>query len=235
MELIYSHLSLPSTPSCSPFALQPNIWTPIQPSVSQNVPYYQGFGMQSDLPSFPQQQMIEIRSPEPIPPVPHQIFPSRTPSPISDRNFICLVCDTNIYIHYLHEIWRLVLDSNFSNFILGIPWKIHKELDGLKKSKNWEVARNARKAANLIEFILKYFNHKTLPQNKVSYDRAKYMFLCEDSDDTILQSILQLKSEGTPTVLYSKDTVLKNKAMCVGIQLFEFLTPSPVFKMLDYT
>ena len=98
----------------------------------------------------------------------------------------------------------------------------------LKHSKDLPTL-DARKAANSVEFILKFLSYRVLTQNKVSYDRAKSMFQCEDSDDSVLQSILQVRHHGTENVfLYSKDTVLKNKAMTLKIPLFEFSTPTPL-------
>ena len=222
MPSAYGLIPTSQRPNSTPFALRPNIWTPIQPLGG---PYN---GLPPTLPhqisSVPVPPIIGMRSLQCL----HHIQSIRPQIPIHHGNLVCLVCDTNIFIHHLNEIWRIVLDlTTYSNIILGIPWKIHKELDGLKKSENLELARNSRKAANSIEFILRFLKHRTLTQNKVSYDRAKLMFQCEDADDSILQAILQLQSQGTPTLLYSKDTVLKNKALSIGIRLFEFLTPTP--------
>ena len=104
-----------------------------------------------------------------------------------------------------------------SNYILGIPWKIHKELDGLKNHRDWKTAKRARDASKSIEFILKFLSYRVLPQNKVSYDKAKALFDCEDKDDGILQAVVQLKSQRAMEVMfYSEDVNLKNKPYLWG-------------------
>ena len=141
-----------------------------------------------------------------------------------DEDVICvIVCDTNIYMHQIKDVWRIMDSRSFKLCKVGIPWKVHNELDGLKKHRNWEIARNARLAAKHITYILKNQKQKVHCQGRLEYDQAKKLFEHENSDDSILQAILQMEESKVKHVfLHTYDTVLKNKALSIGLKLFEF-------------
>ena len=142
----------------------------------------------------------------------------------SSENETCvIVCDTNVYMHQIVDVWRIMESKSLKLCKIGIPWKVHNELDGLKKHKNWEIARNARLAAKHITFILKNLKQKVHCQGRLEYDQAKKLFEHENSDDSILQAILQMEESKVKHVfLHTYDTVLKNKALSIGLKLFEF-------------
>ena len=133
--------------------------------------------------------------------------------------------DTNVYLNDLQKVWKIILDiRTFPNYVLGIPWKIHEELDGLKRSQDVEVSSNARRAAKSIETFLKYFSHRVVTQNIQGHNLAVADHY-EDPDNIILQSIQQFRYQfqgNIDILLYSNDVVLKNKAMSLGIPVFEF-------------
>ena len=144
---------------------------------------------------------------------------TRVPAINYDENVHYVVCDTNIFMHSMEDIWRI---SNFVNCKLVIPWKIHKELDGLKKNHDWQRAKCARDAAKQITYILQNFGQKVYCQDRFQYDKAKKLFVQEDSDDSIIQSILQLQEIKNRVVyLHTNDIVLKNKALSIGLSLFK--------------
>ena len=143
----------------------------------------------------------------------------RVPSINCDENVHYVVCDTNIFMHSMEDIWRII---NFINCKLVIPWKIHKELDGLKKNRNGATAKSARDAAKHITYILQNFGQKVYCQDRFQYDKAKKLFVQEDSDDSIIQAILQIQeTEKRVIFLHTNDVVLKNKALSIGLRLFE--------------
>ena len=146
--------------------------------------------------------------------------PPRVPTINCDENVHYVVCDTNIFMHSMKDIWRIL---NFVNCKLVIPWKIHKELDGLKKNYDRQRAKSARDAAKQITYILQNFGQKVYCQDRFQYDKAKTLFVQEDSDDSIIQSILQLQEIKNRVVyLHTNDIVLKNKALSIGLSLFKF-------------
>ena len=146
--------------------------------------------------------------------------PPRVPTINCDENVHYVVCDTNIFMHSMEDIWRIL---NFVNCKLVIPWKIHKELDGLKKNYDWQRAKCARDAAKQITYILQNFGQKVYCQDRFQYDKAKTLFVQEDSDDSIIQSILQLQEIKNRVIyLHTNDVVLKNKALSIGLSLFKF-------------
>ena len=138
----------------------------------------------------------------------------------------CVVSDTNVYLNDLENVWKIVLDMrSFSNYFLGIPWKIHEELDGLKRSQDLEVSSNARRAAKSIETMLKFFRHRVVTQKKHAHNLILQVRYQEDPDDIILKSVeqFQYQFQGTVnTAIFTNDVVLKNKAMSHGIRVFEF-------------
>ena len=132
-----------------------------------------------------------------------------------------VVCDTNIYMESMDDIWTIVSSNQCK---LAIPKKIHKELDKLKNHDNGKSkkAKKARDATKYIAFILKHFPQKVHCQNSKGYDEAKNLFAAEDSDDSILQAVLQLQNAKIGQVfLHTLDLNLRNQAVGDGIRLFE--------------
>ena len=132
-----------------------------------------------------------------------------------------IVCDTNIYMESRDDIEKIVSSNQFK---LAIPKKIHKELDKLKNHDNGKSkkAKKARDATKYIAFILKHFPQKVHCQNSKGYDEAKNLFAAEDSDDSILQAVLQLQNAKIGQVfLHTLDLNLRNQAVGDGIRLFE--------------
>ena len=136
----------------------------------------------------------------------------------NDENIAFVICDTCIFMHQMPDVWQIL---NTRNCKLYLPWKIHQELDGLKKHYDTEKAKKARHAALNITFILENFAQKVSCQDRLQYNEAKSLFAEEDSDDSILQAIIQLQNEkGRNVYLHTRDRVLKNKALSNGMRLF---------------
>ena len=132
-----------------------------------------------------------------------------------------VVIDTNIYIHKMSDVWRIIDSKSFKSLKIGIPWKVHNELDGLKKHHDLQTAKSARDAAKKINYILTNLNQRVHYQDRFEYDQAKDLFKIENPDDAILQAILQMENS-TVVYLHTNDIILKNKALCLGLKLFEF-------------
>ena len=135
------------------------------------------------------------------------------------ENETYIICDTNIFIHHMNDVWK-ILDSKNNKVV--IPWKVHQELDWLKKSYNLEKAFLARTAAKQVNHILEKSSQKVYCQDRLQYDQAKGLFKEEDADDSIIQAMLQLKEANCAAIfLHTYDIVLKNKALSIGIKLFQ--------------
>ena len=139
-----------------------------------------------------------------------------------ENNSFVVVIDTNIYIHKMSDVWRIIDSQSFKSYKIGIPWKVHNELDGLKKHHDLQTAKSARDAAKKINYILTYLNQRVHFQDRFEYHRAKDLFAIENPDDAILQSILQMENSTEEVYLHTNDVILKNKALCLGLKLFEF-------------
>ena len=221
MSMLPSNQGYATSPPFSPilpfyhprFALEPRTWNQMPPPfINPNQNFSTNF--HPAIINY-QQRFREI----PI----IQEFNTNIPRAQNVRNSLenetYIVCDTNIFIHQINDVWKMV-DSR--NCKIVIPWKVHQELDWLKKSYNWEKAFLARTAAKHINYILENLSQKVYCQDRLQYDQAKGLFKQEDSDDSIIQAMLQLKEANCAAIfLHTYDIVLKNKALSIGLKLFQ--------------
>ena len=194
-----------------PLALDPRNWNQMLPQPQPNQNFSTNFR-----PAIinNQQRFREI----PI----IQEFSPHIPRAQNDRNSLenetYVVCDTNIFVHHMNDVEEIV-DSR--DYKIVIPWKVHQELDGLKKSNHWQTAFLARTAARHINNILQNLSQKVYCQDRLQYDQAKRLFKQEDSDDSIIQAILQLKEANNAAIfLHTNDIVLQNKVLSMRLKLF---------------
>merc|ERR1711976_224338 len=163
-------------------------------------------------------QVPDLQVPPPLimnqPLLGYPIVEGRTPSISREiSTSLVVICDTNVYLHNMTDIWK-ILDIKRA-FKLGIPWKVHNELDGLKKHADIKVARNARIAERKINYILSNLNHRVHCQDRFAYDQARDLFAIENGDDSILQAILQMENPKR-VYLHTYDVILRNKALSQG-------------------
>ena len=130
-----------------------------------------------------------------------------------------VVLDTNIFMHYIDDAWKIIRSKNFKLVIL---WNVHQELDRLKNDRNKETAKLARDAQKKVTLILEKFSHKVYRQSVYEYNRAKKIFPAENDDDFFLQAVLQLQNARKELVyLHTNDVGLKNKALHSGMRVFQ--------------
>ncbi|XP_019768470.2 uncharacterized protein LOC109543289 isoform X1 [Dendroctonus ponderosae] len=138
------------------------------------------------------------------------------------RNIICLVTDTNVFMHDLPKVQELL---NFKivgsqKLIIYIPWMVLKELDHFKdnSSRNSSMKSQALTAQKLINSALLEPNSKVVGQSV--NDVCQQMDLGKDPDDKILACCLQAKTKYTTVVLLSNDINLRNKALTNDLKTY---------------
>lgn len=133
---------------------------------------------------------------------------------------VVLVVDTNLFIHDLDFIKTLVT-SHIKGFTelptLLVPWRVIKELDGLKDNNNGKGALSY-KARAAMEYL-----YQMLPQNgrirgQSLRDANSHIYPCEVFDDEILNCCLQEAQRGNSVMLVSNDKNLCNKATINNIR-----------------
>ncbi|XP_030766188.1 transcriptional protein SWT1 [Sitophilus oryzae] len=144
-----------------------------------------------------------------------------SPEKTKKENAICIVTDTNVFMHFLHKIKDIV---NFKvtgsqNVKVFIPWMVITELDYIKDTSR-EGKNAALNAAKYINRLLEEKNPKVLGQPVEEAVKQEDYGL--SPDDKILSSCVQASKKYESVILLTNDVNLRNKAL-----LSELETSSP--------
>jgi len=136
------------------------------------------------------------------------------------------VLDTNVLLHDPRAIF------SFEDNDVVIPIVVIEELDKFKKDVN-EIGRNARQVSRILD---EYRQKGKLSQgvklegggclrvelNHQSPDRLPSELIATKADNRILATALNLKHDGLPVILVTKDTNLRIKADALGMNAEDY-------------
>jgi PhoH-like ATPase len=136
------------------------------------------------------------------------------------------VLDTNVLLHDPRAIF------SFEDNDVVIPIVVIEELDKFKKDVN-EIGRNARQVSRILD---EYRQKGKLSQgvklegggclrvelNHQSPDRLPSELIATKADNRILATALNLKHDGLPVILVTKDTNLRIKADALGMKAEDY-------------
>lgn len=141
------------------------------------------------------------------------------------------ILDTNVLVHDPRCIFK------FQDNDVVIPLVAIEEMDSLKRRRNDEVARNARRVAHYLDELRqkgKIYEGVKLENGgclKVELNHQKMEKLSgalswDKSDNRILAVALAYRDEnpGTPVILVTKDMYMRIKADVMGIEAQDYLT-----------
>ncbi|XP_023012487.2 swt1 RNA endoribonuclease [Leptinotarsa decemlineata] len=132
----------------------------------------------------------------------------------SKSNDLCIVVDTNIFIHGLSKI-KDIINMKISGpiqLVLYIPWMVITELDYMKHDCSLDSLK--RKVTNSVKFINSHLEEQN-PRlvGQTVYEMEKQKFIGKSPDDKIISCCLQAAEKYETVILLSNDLNLKSKAM----------------------
>ena len=136
----------------------------------------------------------------------------RKASPIMGGSRAVTVCvlDTNCLLHHSVEVSEL---RSYSHILVKIPLAVIRELDGLKTSKDTSVARDARRAINLILNFVEGFNTNFQLQTTSEIVETRGESHSANNDERIIKACLYYRAAlSNPVVLVTDDVNLRLKA-----------------------
>ena len=196
---------------------QMNTTKPVKPQSVQNKQQ-----QQQQQPQKQQQQQQQRRDPNPSNqkqqehPQGQQIFAVlrniRKANPIMVGSNVVTVCvlDTNCLLHHSVEVSEL---RSYSHVLVKIPLAVVRELDGLKTNKDTNVARDARRAINLILNFVEGFNTNFQLQTTSEIVETRGESHSTNNDERIVKACLYYRAAlSNPVVLVTDDVNLRLKA-----------------------
>jgi PhoH-like ATPase len=139
------------------------------------------------------------------------------------------IIDTNVLIHDVNALF------SFKGVVIGIPFIVLEELDGLKREAG-ERGHNAREAIRRLDDLRKrghlrdgvYINHNINSILKVyaNPEEIKVSAIGRDihdvKDNVILQTVADLVKEGKQVTLVTKDINVRLKADALGLEAEDY-------------
>ncbi|XP_050301312.1 transcriptional protein SWT1 [Anthonomus grandis grandis] len=158
--------------------------------------------------------------------------PQPQPPPVSTmakEPFICIVTDTNVFLHDLPKIRELLALSlsNKHKLKIFIPWMVQQEIDNFKDSFSSKLRPMALAAQKLINSQLLQPDAKVIGQSIT--DVCDQVDLGKAPDDKILACLLQAGKKYESVILLSNDIGLRNKAISNN---FKAYTPKEILAMI---
>ncbi|CAH1132588.1 unnamed protein product [Ceutorhynchus assimilis] len=171
-----------------------------------------------------------------IPDVPPSRFPTDSSSIEENHKdkSICVVADTNIFMHDLERldtILNLKLPGD-KKLIIYVPWMVLGELDNLKEARSnifkTFATQKALKGQRFINKHLAQSNSKIICQsvNEV----CQQLDLGKSPDDKILACCLQVQNKYETVILLTGDINLRNKALANQVKSYP---PSEIVERLE--
>ena len=138
---------------------------------------------------------------------------------------IHVVVDSNIWIHELDWITRLLMDENYDRSVIFVPQKVADELNGLQFNDDEETREQAREALRQMKDALNLWNeNRIIIQSDDDAKEVKNEFPEKDQGDPqIMASARLLQRRGIRTQLFTRDKYME--ILCFAAPRIEIFKP----------
>jgi len=161
----------------------------------------------------------------------------RGPPIMADSKVVTVgVLDTNCLLHHAVEVSEL---RSYSHVLVKIPLAVVRELDFLKTSKDTSVARDARRAINLLLNFVEGFNTNFQMQTTSEIVETRGESRSTNNDERIVKACIFYRAAlSNPVFLVTDDVNLRLKAQAFEVphkSLDEFMAEARKFvKPISY-